>query len=99
MTQSSLEDIVSWIVFYHLGCINWGKMTGLSKSAVNVVLLQLLEWIVSSVWGVQQKAKVESYAFVNFMSACFGTTKPDFSELEEKVQATGFLNNTSAIRE
>ena len=34
-----------------------------------------------SVCGAQQKAKVETYAFVNFMSACFGTTKPDFSEL------------------
>ena len=25
---------------------------------------------------------METYAFVNFMSACFGTTKPDFSELK-----------------
>ena len=25
---------------------------------------------------------METYAFVNFMSACFGMTKPDFSELK-----------------
>ena len=80
--KSSLEGIVSWIIFYHLGSINWGKMTGLSMSALNVALFHLLEWIVSSVWEVQQKAKVETYAFVNFMPACFGTTKSDFSELE-----------------
>ena len=25
---------------------------------------------------------METHAFVNFMSACFGTTKPEFSELK-----------------
>ena len=25
---------------------------------------------------------METHAFVNFMSACFGKTKPDFSELK-----------------
>ena len=57
-------------------------MTELLKCALNVALFHLLERIVSSFLGVQQKAKVETYAFVNFMSACFGTTKPDFSELK-----------------
>ena len=45
-------------------------------------VFHLLEGMVSSVWGEQQKAKVETYAFVNFMSACFSTTKPDLSELK-----------------
>ena len=39
-------------------------------------------WYLFEEYSVQQKARVETYAFVNFMKARFGTTKPDFSELK-----------------
>ena len=48
----------------------------------NGILLAVrqMEWMVSPVWWVQQQAKVETYAFANFISAWFGTTKPDFGK-------------------
>ena len=83
LTFHDTKFLSKTIVFYHLGSINWGKIICLLKSAIHVALFHRLMWMVSPVWGVvQQKAKVETYAFVNFMSACVGTTKPDFSDLK-----------------
>ena len=86
------------IVFNHLGSINWGKMIGLLESALNVELFHRLEWMVSAVGGVLQKAKVEPCAFDNFMSACFGTTKPDFNELKQGNGLLLEMNNKTSWR-
>ena len=52
-------------------------MTGLSKSALNFFIVP--SFGVNSVVCLRSTAK--TCAFVNFMLAYFGTTKPDFSEL------------------
>ena len=41
---------------------------------------------------------METYAFVNFMSACFGTIKPDFSELKQGNGLLLEINNKTSFK-